>query len=74
MKTSLGRPYNFDNITPSRILFKDNTTFKIYFQNKISNLVDVVQHEPNNIQRLQLHQSNYYKFEETLIKAGFVCI
>ena len=74
MKTSLGRPYNFDNTPPHRILYKDDTTFKIYFQNKISNLVDVVQHKPDHVQRLQLHQSNYDKLEETLIKAGFICV
>ena len=74
MKTTLGRPYNFDSKTPNKVLFKDDTTFKIYFQNKISNLVDVVQHRPDHIQRLQLHHANYTQFEETLIKAGFVCV
>ena len=74
MKTTLGRPYNYDSKTPNRTLFKDHTTFKVYFQGKEGNLVDVVQHTVDHIQRIQLHYNNYLNFEDTLKKAGFVCV
>ena len=74
MKTSLGRPYNYDSKSPNRTLFKDHTTFKVYFEGKDTSLVNVVQHTADHIQRIQLHHTNYLQFEETLKNAGFVCV
>lgn len=74
MKTSLGRPYNYDGVTPNRTLFKDHTTFKVYFTGKDHSLVSVVQHTLDHVQRIQLDYNNYKLFEQGLKNAGFICV
>lgn len=74
MKTSLGRPYNYEGVTPNRTLFKDHTTFKVYFAGKDHSLVSVVQHTLDHTQRIQLDYNNYKVFEQGLKNAGFQCV